>query len=402
MSTFAGLTRRVGLAAFCLCVSAPALFAQTAFKVGGAEVQVHGSLQQGFLKSDANNFLTMNTTSGSAAMTDAAINVASNVTPRLRVGAQLYVPNIGHLGNGRPQLDWAYGDYKFADAVGVRGGKMKTMLGLFNDTQDMEFLYTWALLPQSTYPLDFRVVTIAHVGGDVYGSVKLGKAGSLAYVAYGGVIQDDPQGGYRYGIESLGLTVTSIHNTKTGGFDTRWTTPVEGLMAGYSYTTASVKVDAVVMPYNLLLSTTTSPWRRHVVYADYQRSGLRLSGEYRREMRNTTVVPRDVFPLNVQRTNAAFVAASYRLHEKVEVGSYYSYLLADTALPSSLPANHIYDKVVSGRIDLNRFWHVKIEGHFMDGVGPSYPLAHGFYLRDNPTGLQPKTNLLVIRTGVNF
>jgi hypothetical protein len=30
---------------------------------------------------------------------------------------------------------------------------IKTALGLYNDTQDMEFLHTYALLPQSTYPI---------------------------------------------------------------------------------------------------------------------------------------------------------------------------------------------------------------------------------------------------------
>jgi len=35
---------------------------------------------------------------------------------------------------------------------GVRGGKVKTVIGLSNDTQDYEFLNTFALLPQSVYP----------------------------------------------------------------------------------------------------------------------------------------------------------------------------------------------------------------------------------------------------------
>ena len=402
MSTCDRTMIRVASITVCVWMSASLLFAQTAFKVGSKELQVHGAVQQGFAVTDTNNFLTMDTAEGSAAMTDAAVNVTSSLTQKLRVGGQLYVSNMGQLGNGRLQLDWAYADYRFATALGVRGGKMKTALGLFNDTQDMEFLYTWALLPQGTYPLDFRVATIAHVGGDVYGTADLGRAGSIAYTAYGGIIQDDPEGGYRYGVESLGIDVLSVHNTRTGGLDARWATPVNGLMTGYSFSAASLKVDVIVQPYGIPLSTTTTPWHRHAVYADYQRSGLRLSSEWRRERRDTTGNPANILPPSMMKGDAAFVAASYRPIDMVEVGSYYSYYVADLSVPSSDPTNHIYDKVVSGRLDLNRFWHVKVEGHFMDGVGPVYPLARGFYVRDNPMGMQPKTKMLVIRTGVNF
>jgi len=68
---------------------------------------------------------------------------------------------------------------------------------------------------------------------------------------------------------------------------------------------------------------------------------------------------------------------------------------------TSLPASHIYDKVITERLDLNRFWNVKIEGHFMDGYGDSsYP--NGFYIQVNPQGFQPNTNALVLKTSVNF
>jgi hypothetical protein len=68
---------------------------------------------------------------------------------------------------------------------------------------------------------------------------------------------------------------------------------------------------------------------------------------------------------------------------------------------TSLPANHIYDKVITARVDLNKFWNVKLEGHFMNGYGnSSYP--DGFYPQVNPQGFRPNTNALVIKTGINF
>lgn len=394
-----GAAIRAGLLLLLVGASASPSLAQS-FKVAEKEVQVHGFVQQGFNVTDENNFLTMDTSGGSAAMTDAAVNLSSNLTRKLRVGAQVYARNIGELGNGSLEVDWAFADFKFADGFGVRGGKMKTMLGLFSDTQDMEFLYTWALLPQGLYPLDLRSVTIAHIGADVYGNVKLGKAGSLAYTGYVGKIQDDDQGGYRYGVQDSGLGFLTGLNSRGGGFDARWTTPVNGLMTGYSFTQTKDNVDLVVNAMLMPFTVTSDPARRQALYADYQGSRVRLSGELRREFTVLNLEPA-VFPRSETPSRAWFAAVSYRLFEKLEVGSYHSNFVYNANLPSSDANNHIYDTAVSSRLDLNRFWNVKVEGHFIDGNGNS-ALARGFYRRNNLSGFSQKTRMLVIRTGLNF
>src|SRR5262249_32596893 len=113
--------------------------AQPNVKIGDHEVDFHGFMQQGFVYSSGNNFLTMGSDAGSVKMTDGGINVSTKVTDKLRVGTQLYVRSIGQFGAGHLELDWAFADYHFRDWLGFRGGKVKTQLGLINDTQDMEF-----------------------------------------------------------------------------------------------------------------------------------------------------------------------------------------------------------------------------------------------------------------------
>ncbi len=141
---------------------AAALEAQFTFK--NRPVQIHGFASQGFTKSDNNNYLTMNTSEGSFAFTDGGLNGSIQLTGKFRVGAQLYIRNIGTLGDWHPIVDWAVADYKFKDWFGVRAGKVKSVLGLYNDTQDMEFLHTWAILPQSLYPLDLRSAVMSRCG----------------------------------------------------------------------------------------------------------------------------------------------------------------------------------------------------------------------------------------------
>ncbi len=165
--------RRIAQAIFVLLGATGIVLQAQEFNIFDRTVQVHGFLSQGFVYTGTNNWLTMNTSSGSGAMTDMGLNVSSQVTDSLRVGAQVYDRNLGKLGEYHPELDWASVDYAFKPWLGIRGGKVKTTLGLYNDTQDLDFLRAFVLLPQSVYPTDLRDATIAHLGGDVYGTVPL-------------------------------------------------------------------------------------------------------------------------------------------------------------------------------------------------------------------------------------
>ena len=175
--------RIAGLVFACLCAGQLTLQAQD-FKLFDREVEIHGFASQGLVYTNTNNWLTMNTNQGSAAFTDFGGNVSTSVTDKLRVGAQLYDRNLGQLGQYHPSLDWAVADYRFKSWFGVRGGKVKTTLGLYNDTQDLDFLRIFALLPQSVYPTDLRDATIAHLGGDIYGNVRT-QAPSRRSLLYG-------------------------------------------------------------------------------------------------------------------------------------------------------------------------------------------------------------------------
>lgn len=388
------------------------------FKLFDRTVQVHGFVSQGFVYTNDNNWLTMNTSQGSAAFTDFGLNVSTPLTDRLRVGAQVYDRNLGQLGQYHPSLDWAVVDYRFKSWFGVRGGKVKTTLGLYNDTQDLDFLHTFALLPQSMYPTDLRDATIAHVGGDFYGDIALKhRLGDLSYTAYAGHRSDSAYSGYPYLLAGFGTIFTSFGGLQYGG-DLHWNTPVKGLLIGASRLDQDTTGKGTSL--NLLNRTGSrlpySEWSKadwtNQFYGQFMHGKLRLESEYRRYLRNQIIFGGSSTNLNDVR--GWYAAASYRVVKRLEVGSYYSRysiislftgVLAAVGIPNqtdtSLPQNHIYDKVITGRVDINKFWNVKVEGHFMDGYGSgSYP--SGFYAQVNPQGFRPNTNALVIKAALNF
>ena len=251
------------------------------FSLGGHAVQYHAFASQGFAYSNDNNYLTMQTSKGSFAFTDGGVTLGSQITDKFRVGAQGYARNIGAMGNGLVMLDWASGDYSFRDWFGIRAGKVKTALGLYNDAQDMEFLHPWALMPQSAYPLDLRSETIAHVGGDIYGDFQLKKWGHLAYTVAGGSVPGDLHGGYVHSLDKNGRHIYTISGAVFDS-DLRWTTPVEGLLAGASFIRQSGDTHGIDTSNNTPYDLTYKKNRTLAFYSQYTFGNLRLDGEYRR------------------------------------------------------------------------------------------------------------------------
>jgi hypothetical protein len=385
-----------------LSVAPGILHAQFDFKLDGRDVQFHSFAQQGFAYSNHNNYLTMNTSDGSFAMTDGGINASTSITDKFRVGAQAYMRNIGQLGRYHIQLDWAYGDYKLKDWFGIRAGKVKTALGLLNDTQDMEFLQTWAILPQSVYPLDLRSNTIAHTGVDVYGQFGLHKAGTVSYTGYFGNRTNDTRSGLYFNVADTGYPIRSLSG-KTGGADLHWNTPIQGLMLGGSWADQTEDVTFSVRQYGgTPMDGSYQPQHLTSGYADYSRGHWHFSGEFRknREIFKGVIPAFNSTTFSNLSDKGVFMTAAYRVTKYLELGTYHSRYYVDKASNPNPAANHLFDQTVTARFDVTKWWNVKLEAHFMDGYGDTYS-AHGFYLRDN-SNIQPKTNMLVIRMGYNM
>jgi hypothetical protein len=100
-------------------------------------------------------------------------------------------------------------------------------------------------------------------------------------------------------------------------------------------------------------------------------------------------------------SRSLYGSASYRVAKRLELGTYYSQFYLDLRANVNGPSSHIFEKVATARLDLTSHWDLKVEGHFMHGYAAS-DAFRGFYAQDNPQGLKPVTNLLVIRTGVQF
>ena len=197
--------------------------------VDPTDIKVHAFVSQGVLKTSQNNYLGPSKR-GSFEFTEVGINFTSQLSEKLRVGVQLFAHDLGPLGNYTPTFDWYYVDYRYSDWLGIRAGRTKIPFGLYNDSADIDAARVPILLPQSVYPIDHRDYLLAQMGGELYGNVQLGKAGSLEYRGYGGTISLGAPAP-----PAPGITVEKLEMPYVYGGRALWNTPLEGLTAAGSY-----------------------------------------------------------------------------------------------------------------------------------------------------------------------
>lgn len=352
-------------------------------------LQVHGFITQGFLFSTQNNYLTMKSSSGSLQWTEGAVSLNDSLSERMRVGIQLHMYQMGQIGGPNVLIDWVSGDYKLNDYFGARAGKIKVPAGLFNDSQDVDSLFLWTLLPQATYPDDNRDYDLAVLGGELYGSIPLGSHGRLHYRGYAGESRLDANGGYMLGLGEYGFTFPSPPSGMAYGGDVRWVAPLRGFTLGSSIEIQGLDGNG---PEGTL---HVEPLSLTAYYAEWNKGKWYFAGEYWRmpyvaDMQagaNSFVLPVD------QRSWYPMVM--YQMTKKLQVGTYYSHAI-NKASDHSQPENYSKDWAISGRYNFNANFYAKLEVHFLHGTGL------GYYSGTNPDGLKPNTAMLASRVGFTF
>lgn len=361
--------------------------------------EVHGFVSQGFIKSTDNNYLA-DSEQGSFEFTEIGLNFTKQIGERLRIGMQLFMRDLGPLGDYKPQFDWGYIDYRFFDWLGIRAGRTKIPFGLYNEVNDIDAARVPILLPQSVYPTGNRDFLLAQTGGEVYGNIPLGPVGALEYRAYGGTIFIDET-----------ETLKNIEVPFVVGGRVMWETPLDGLRLGGTVQSVRMELDAEIDPATLAylkangilppdasnLVHYTFPVAMWIASLEYAAHDVLLAAEYSQWDASITVAP--ALAPAISATNERFyVMASFRAASWFSPGIYYSYLTPDKADRSGVDGE-LHDVAVTARYDINDHWLVKLEGHYMHGTADlSTALNDG-----TPAAqLAPDWGLFLIKTTAYF
>ncbi len=206
-----------------------------------SQIRLNGFASQGYLSSSDNNFLA-DTTDGTFQYNELGLTVNTKVSDKLRVGAQLLSRDLGEVGNNEVRLDWGYGDYRFTDYFGVRAGKVKLPLGLYNEGRDSDFLRAMTFLPQSIYNENQRDMLVAYQGVGIYGNLAFDDAGDLDYHLFYGT-SNMPDDALMFKtlrksfsrISSQTVTAVQEKDSSLYGGSLVYNTPLDGLRFGISF-----------------------------------------------------------------------------------------------------------------------------------------------------------------------
>jgi hypothetical protein len=423
------------------CALLCSLCATFAFRAHGADVaavQVHGSISATASYSDTYNFLGKTRDQLDLNLVDIALNGTHRFDSGLRAGAQLYAYQIGSFSD--ITVDWASLDYSFSPMLGARVGRNKVQMGLYNDSQDLDAVRTFASLPFTFYPKTYRAITSSIDGLTLYGNVPLGQAGTIDYQVYGGTKEDiDGANPFIRGINNLAQYDQWHVNRGVYGGAVFWNAPLEGLRIGYSYfATPKNRLRGVLSSMSQMhgaylglarsvdaalgagawdksglfagtpVSSVDIRTQFHLLSAEYTWNKWLFAAEYKRHDNSNGLVYTPALARLGRPTVANYSAyneeyygmVTYQATRQLGLGLYYSkeQLDRNVSSASSDPLKHTKDWAAAVSYALNDAWIFKFECHQIDGLSLVYSAGD-----DNRTsGLDPRWTYLVVKSTFSF
>ena len=393
------------------------------------DIDIHGFFSQGYLLSTGNNFLN-DSLEGDFTFTEVGLNFGTQLTDDLRFGLQLYSRSLGKLGKMALELDWAFMDYSISDTFNLRVGRIKQPYGLFGEYQDLDLTRATVILPQSVYFLGIRDLLVNFNGIQVYGNIdvedySLGNfdyqlcvgnlMGSPVEGGFSSVAQFFENRGYNEFTDTYAVDIGELDSGLYGSLALQWNTPFEKL-TDYDYGGLILKLTASfyqatvhgqlnpelvdelktigVVDYNF-----NGAFRYDVPYLlfwvgslEYTYESFVLTAEYSRYFSVFGSDLNPIVPHSALNQEAFYVQAAYRFSDWMELASYVSIQFDPDCRDGMTNCEDVYsqdildnpnqleprykawmkDYAVALRFDVNDYWLVKIEGHFIDGTARVY------------------------------
>lgn len=386
-----------------------------------SRIQIHGSLSQGYLKSDNNNWLG-ETDDGHWNFNEFTLNVSADLTDKLRAGVQFMSRDMGPMVNNELRLDWAVMDYAWKDELGLRAGLLKVPMGMYNESRDIDGARTGVFLPQGFYGEGVREIFSGVKGVGVYGNLDMGRAGSLGYLGVFGDQDLDKEGEIVNTATGIGAidegSASKITTDHVAALSLNYDTPLDGWRLNTTYYRANIHLDADKTfpdPYDPKppLAGTTQAVTLDINYmynwtvgTEYTWNDLILAGEFRR-----TYKPQELYIAgNLAKTTTLtaegwYLSGTYQFCEWFTGQLSYSEFYPDKddkggdRFTDTVGDEEFYawDKIwsVNGRFDINDYWLFKMGIDFHDGMGTGLNFQ-------NPDGAEEDWILYQFKTTVNF
>ncbi|PCJ21307.1 MAG: hypothetical protein COB02_01605 [Candidatus Cloacimonadota bacterium] len=337
------------------------------------EIEIHGFLSRGYIKSSKYNYLADDSTSGTSKFGEFGINFGYQAHDRLRLSAQILARELGSAGEYNPNLDWAFLDYQLANWASLKYGKFFTPGGLYNEGRDADFLRNRIFLSHTIYSPNFRDLSTMS-GLQLHGNIEIGENNSIDYTFSKGNVSFNDNSTFLVDFQFGVKKILKINTNTKGNIDNLisysfiWNTWIEGLRLGFTQADISINIDATITPFGVKLASVlydnSEVFKIHSI--EYTRDNWRYTFE-----RITGRMDRVGFgPTQVHfNLQSYYHQITYRLNDRYEFG-----ILKSTAHENTLAGKNAIDQYQKDltftiRQDLSDSWVLKFEYHDMQGIG---------------------------------
>lgn len=368
-------------------------------------LQVHGFASQAALRTSDNRFFG-DSPETSFAFTEIGLNASLPINPRILLSGQLLARRAGDMYDGTPELDYGLADVTLASSSeqhwGVRVGRVKNPLGIYNETRDVPFTHPGIFLPQVVYFDKVRDLVLSTDGLMLY-SELYGNQGTLSLTLGGGQSVIDENVEWAYLNNNFD---GDLENQGIAGLARLWySTPDNQLKLGLSAAALSLKFDP---NQHSLLNPGTTDIFYWIASIQYDAEDWTLMAEYAGE----PLEWRDYGPFAPDRKITAegyYLQGVYRVRPNIELLLRYEEGFANrddrdgvrfSNLTGGLfPPFASFSKIWTAglRWDINRQWMVRAE----------YQRHHGTFIlsqRENPDPgqLREYWNLFAVQAAFRF
>jgi hypothetical protein len=152
-------------------------------------LKVHGFFTQNAIHTSENNMYGDSKNSVSTDFTEAGINAYYAPLKDISFSIQALYRNAGKVDNDSVDIDYAFVDFILSNfdqgRYGIRLGRIKNPLGLYNETRDVSFTTPSIILPQGIYYDRSRSLLLSSDGAQLYASLRVGDDDLLLKLNYG-------------------------------------------------------------------------------------------------------------------------------------------------------------------------------------------------------------------------
>lgn len=351
------------------------------------DLKVHGFFTQNAIHTSANNMYGNSENSVSTDYTEAGLNVFYSPFDKLSFSSQILYRNAGKVDNDKVEFDYGFMDIRLKEyeqgKYGIRLGRIKNPLGLYNETRDVAFTTPSIILPQGIYYDRSRALLRASDGAQLYLEHRLNGDNISFKLNYGKGRNDNdellnavipyspplsPQGDLETSGSSPALLGQVVYERNGGE-----------MVFALSYADVSLEYDPKEFE---LFANGTTDFELFILSAQYNGEKFNLTGEYLYQNNKFSDFNKFshviIFPDSKSTSESWYIQGGYRIKPNWQVYARYDehYLNKDDKSGKAMDAidgafRHMSfskDTMLGVRWDVNSSVMVRAEYHNLNGT----------------------------------